>query len=311
MNAEPEVEKLRSRRVPRCVWNYIDQLKADYAAITTDKNPSEKPTFLSTVASKFYWSDLFALEAAILRIDPSDNLRRVVWRWRARFRAIAGDAAYQVYADSKPPDAATAEIEIIRADMGSLASEIHYLYLLSPAREYTRDQFYLWSFAGIAAVVVIVGSLALVGHFKSFPALAVVGFAGWTGGLISVQERLQRLPEGDPLYRQLQLSSSRWSILLAPLSGVIFAIVLYMFFAGALVNGTLFPSIATVTTRDPRGMPFGTFSQFTGPELGVDWAKLIVWSFIAGFAERLIPDMINRLATDSYVRIEPKEMKAA
>lgn len=38
-----------------------------------------------------------------------------------------------------------------------------------------------------------------------------------------------------------------------------------------------------------------TFLENTGPVDGVAYALLIVWSFLAGFAERLVPDTLNRL----------------
>lgn len=37
------------------------------------------------------------------------------------------------------------------------------------------------------------------------------------------------------------------------------------------------------------------FLKETGPKDGVSFALLIIWSFIAGFAERLVPDTLNRL----------------
>jgi len=37
------------------------------------------------------------------------------------------------------------------------------------------------------------------------------------------------------------------------------------------------------------------FLRDTGPQNGVSFALLMIWSFIAGFAERLVPDTINRM----------------
>ena len=37
------------------------------------------------------------------------------------------------------------------------------------------------------------------------------------------------------------------------------------------------------------------FLQETGPVDGISYALLIIWSFLAGFAERLVPDTLNRL----------------
>jgi hypothetical protein len=69
------------------------------------------------------------------------------------------------------------------------------------------------------------------------------------------------------------------------ISGAVFAGVLYMLFAAGLVQGKLFPTIPGlgVSTKD--------FTE--------DFAKLLIWCFIAGFAERFVPDTLDHLVARS------------
>jgi hypothetical protein len=40
------------------------------------------------------------------------------------------------------------------------------------------------------------------------------------------------------------------------------------------------------------------------PASGADLANLIVWSFVAGFAERFVPDVLTRLASTDTGQIK-------
>lgn len=114
--------------------------------------------------------------------------------------------------------------------------------------------------------------------------------------------------------------------MLAPVYGGIFAFILFVLFAGGVLNGVVFPSIVTPKEAAPKEAAEATptptpspsaaetqtdtknaagstadvlkiqqFLKETGPASGVSYALLIVWSFLAGFAERLVPDTLNRL----------------
>jgi hypothetical protein len=60
--------------------------------------------------------------------------------------------------------------------------------------------------------------------------------------------------------------------------------VLYVLFAAGRLRGALFPEIEG-----------GLLSGFATPAPGVDEAKLLAWSFVAGFAEKFVPDRLDRL----------------
>jgi len=71
------------------------------------------------------------------------------------------------------------------------------------------------------------------------------------------------------------------SLWIVPVTGLVFAIVLSLIFVGGVVTGPLFPEM-------DKGMINST-----------NVSRFLVWSFIAGFAERLMPDVIDRLAENA------------
>ena len=115
-------------------------------------------------------------------------------------------------------------------------------------------------------------------------------FIGAGGGLIALQRRLKQFSIED-----LQLLSSSWIyITLAPLVGGLLAFVLYMLFLSNLLDGQLFPKFVPDSGIDPETQNsfFVLFKTHgDGPEA---YAKLIFWSFVAGFSERFVIDIINR-----------------
>ena len=277
---------------------YAQELRQDYLAITGSKAREQYPELFEGPAAGLTWPQLYFIEAAILQAQPSEELGRIVWRWRLRLRTVAGNAAYQAYLDSKPPDPSSATSDEIRADLKSLAAELHYRYLLAPAREAAQARLNLWTFIAVAAFLAVVVFLVVLYWINkgvvNVPGIAVVIFFGAVGGLVSVQQRLQALPDDDPLFGILAISSSRFSVLFAPLVGAVFAILLYFFFAGHLLSGSLFPEVFS-PSASKTGVPFNIFAAQIGPLSGADWAKLQIWSFIAGFGERFVPDILNRL----------------
>lgn len=153
--------------------------------------------------------------------------------------------------------------------------------------------------------------------------VASVACAGIVGGCVSMLQRIQSAPtEGDALFNLAALTNGWRGLSLSPLYGAIFASLLFVLFAAGILEGSVFPKIetagsettqpaATETAADPSASPTPAptlsatpksrvlqvkdFLKETGPKDGVSFALLMIWSFIAGFAERLVPDTLNRL----------------
>ncbi|WEI17869.1 hypothetical protein PY247_16155 [Acinetobacter proteolyticus] len=68
--------------------------------------------------------------------------------------------------------------------------------------------------------------------------------------------------------------------------GAVFAIILTLMFMGGLIGGTLFPNAEN-------------FYQII--YVAAAFPKLLVWSFIAGFSERIVPNTLHNLINSSEI----------
>jgi hypothetical protein len=124
--------------------------------------------------------------------------------------------------------------------------------------------------------------------------LSLSAIAGAVGSFISALLRIEAVPENNEIGRNIVALRYSESIRLAPVTGLTFAILLSLLFGGKLLNGLLFPD-----TSIAGSWPYLLFFP-------AELAKWLVWAFIAGFSERLMPDMIDR-----FVDKAGKSMQAA
>jgi hypothetical protein len=135
------------------------------------------------------------------------------------------------------------------------------------------------------------GAQALADTIPIFGTYWLVVFAGTLGALISVLRRIQGMTlEDNPDLNLVQLGRSSASIYYSPLLGAVFALLLLFLFMSGLLSGSLFPT-----------SPHNGEHAFLGcvPSGCVDLAKLAIWCFIAGFAEKFVPDALDRLQSES------------
>jgi hypothetical protein len=156
-------------------------------------------------------------------------------------------------------------------------------------------------FISLALLIPTLVVLALQPWHKDGPdpepemAYIVLGL-GALGAFVSLQRRLKSLSSDD-----LRLLAESWfHAWLSPLVGGILATVLYCLFLAGLLGGELFPSFCQgILTLPGNGAaepnrPSGFAALFRctadGPR---DYAKLMFWSFLAGFSEKFVVDIIG------------------
>lgn len=144
----------------------------------------------------------------------------------------------------------------------------------------------------LAALIIII--VAWVGAFDISPIIPLIFLFGQIGGYVGLQSRVKTLPDED-----LQLIATSWIYtILTPLVGGILAILLYLIFLSGLISGTVFPVFKPDAIQPKADSFLVMFAQHADGY--VNYAKLLVWSFVAGYSERFVIDMVG-----SFAKIEP------
>ena len=227
------------------------------------------------------WKDVYALEEFVLEIQPLEV---------AKARASNLERSYSELTGHQT---ALRNRERIKPILARILDTLHWIYSMVPAREQMRSDILKesgkWMLVCFAVLLPVSIGFGLLGK-TLIATLPLVGLLGALGGFVSLQRRMQNIPtERDPLITMLELQNGRFSVALAPLLGSIFAVVLFLIFLSGLLKGGIFPDSLT----------FGIWrlgDPIKEPALLMNAGKLLLWSFIAGFAESFVPDTLDSIA---------------
>lgn len=284
---------------------YFDHLNAELRSKPLEGLAPEQRAVIDDILKRreeraLTWNDLYTFDLIMSRLLSPERLAREVWSLRSRYRDIAGLREYEAYLASKPPDpAGQVEEKALRADIEYLLGEIYLRYAITPINQLVSDRIskrvtgVILIGVGIILFVLLIHAL---GWKESHPAtLLTVLFVGAMGGLLSMQQRYQSMSrEGDPIDNIAEMTQGWTRLFLPAISGAIFAVLLYMMIIGGLLQGELFPALdEQVQIKTPNGVGLLALLEQVRPASSSSYAKLIIWSFIAGFAERFVPDTLS------------------
>jgi hypothetical protein len=128
------------------------------------------------------------------------------------------------------------------------------------------------------------------------PFIIVLFYSGMLGGIVNTYVRLKDIPVDNNIDNTWQaISLFIISILISPIMAGVFGVIIYILFITNLVNGSYFPNISPIgDTIFVNLSMFDYFDKVT-PYTYIDSAKAIIWSFMAGFSEKLVPNMLDSL----------------
>lgn len=267
---------------------YFDHVIAQFDLYKKEEN--EIPPYVREIIDKsqktpelLAWKDVYALEEFVLEIQPPEV---------AKARASGLEQSYSDLTGGKPVKTALQSGEAIKPILARILDSLHWIYSMVPVREQMRSdilkQSGIWILGSSAVLLPVSIAFALKGH-TLFAILPLVALMGALGGFVSLQRRIANIPtDQDPLVTMIQLQNGRFSITLAPFLGAVFALVLFLIFTSGLLKESIFP----------EAFKFGSWKLLQDPindAVLMNTGKLLLWSFIAGFAESFVPDTLNSI----------------
>jgi hypothetical protein len=235
--------------------------------------------------------------------------RAEIWSLRDRFARVATPDALAGFATTRIADIAAASGDDLIAEVRTLLSYTHKSYQLTLVRELAAARLKRWLLWWTVALMLLFGvalwtlsdAIGITAPRSLLLGVAALALAGGVGAVMSVARRLQgaidtKVMSRDPLFEIAALELGRNGIMLSCLIGSVFALLVFGVFYGAvgallgLNGGFLFPALSGRMLGHAPGIAHALGFKADG-----DLARMLIISFVAGFAERLVPDSIDRI----------------
>lgn len=249
------------------------------------------------------WSNAYAIEQLLVHLFDDYTLAgELQIRVREAKEALRPALAEHYAAEANKTTLSTDERRTL---LSRLINDLQWRYTVSEVkRGYTKEitlktahLFIVSLFVFAVAVLVTLGFPSL--QKLDLRLLVPAVLAGSWGAAFSMLSSLRDRLEASEL-DALKVLRARWVLGSRVLIGAGAASILYFFFVSGLVTGSAFPELKPVAAGS------------TAPHVWLGTlALLIVWCFIAGFSERLIPGLLAKTEARLNTPSSPERYRPA
>lgn len=301
---QPDTKPIKDDLLEGCVKVarriYKEYVRGSSSSSITDLDPL--PETIRTPPIE----DIIRFEQCIIRFLPPVEMSYRGIRIQHKFsEAIANSGVYdKIVAKFQSDELKTPEQVLARRlEVDFMLQVISDSYMSAAYRNRFTYRITMYNISNLIFLYVVFAlCIVAVSSIRGYdPATAslnylIVPFMGSLGACISLMQQTQTLPiQGDVLRKSLELNSGVLGSLTSLLIGAIFAILVNLLFTADYVKSEFFPKFMT-TTRGTGGVSALSFifdiHSFSAQEV----AKIMIWSVVAGFAQRIIPNNLSRLA---------------
>lgn len=239
------------------------------------------------------WSECYEVEQLLIHLFDEPMLRTEVEVRLLEAQANLSPTHFEYYASSVK--AAADDTQRLRALLVRLVNDLQWRCTVEEGKR--RFSKSLTTRSGVAFLFALLafGGLAAVSYshnwvFKGgdLRLLAVAAVSGTWGATFSMLTGLSERIEKSKIY-DLNVTRAITMVIARALVGAGAACVLFMFFCSGVLSGTVFPPLAGAS-----GVALASSTL----------ALLVIWCFIAGFSEKLVPSLLARTESSASEQAE-------
>jgi hypothetical protein len=254
-------------------------------------------------------ADIYALEIKVIDNLSAREMRIRIAAFRDMLKSLSTDDSYAKISSNFISQIETTDDTALREELRALCSRLYRRYSLVTAVESVRAQI-----AKIVVVVAAILSLPFILHVSAgvlSTAHTLAAMCGAFGAAVSTIMRLYQVDtRHEPLITWLNLEKSSVSVWVAPVLGAVFGMVLVLILYAGILTLDFLPDFQQCWWQgaqfDPVECNFGKTEKGGHNLPYADLLKVALWCFIAGWAERFVPDALNRIYAPTQTASEKK-----